>query len=416
MPDRRPRRSCAAVPTACGRKSNGAGSRRTAQTAVLALEPEQRLGHGPWRSAAGTNASITYVLAAGAPRYGVEPLVYHRGFAAGREFLNGKSYYDIKLPLGMPYGGPLFFSHYSFCGLDPHGLKDSYADYWQQNVAHARINHAHCAANPHGHLGYGGECWGLTASDDPDGYAAHDPANDNGTISPTAALSSLPYTPHESLAAIRHFLRRYGDKVWGRYGFVDAFCERRNWYAETFLAIDQGPIIIMMENHRSGLLWKLFMSDTGGPDRPAAARLQQPATARADVEYRSQWIPHPWTAGSRRSTTTAPSRCCTASRPPTSSSSARDSGRRVQAHVGSVVASPVLAAYDPDPDYFFHWYRDSAVVMDALRILYERGTLGDEALQLFEQFVQFSLGSGCTGWPHAGGSTRSGASASHPTS
>jgi hypothetical protein len=203
---------------------------------------------------------ITYVLAAGAPRYAVEPLAYHRGFAGGREFLNGKSYYDIKLPLGMPYGGPLFFSQYSFCGIDPHGLKDRYADYWQQNLAHARINHAHCSANPHGHLGYSTECWGLTASDDPDGYAVHEPANDNGTISPTAALSSLPYTPHESLAAIRHFLRRYGNKVWGRYGFVDAFCERRNWYAETFLAIDQGPIVIMMENHRSGLLWKLFMA------------------------------------------------------------------------------------------------------------------------------------------------------------
>jgi hypothetical protein len=203
---------------------------------------------------------ITYVLAAGAPRYGVDPLVYHRGFAGGREFLNGKSYYDITLPLGMPYGGPLFFSHYSFCGLDPHGLKDRYADYWQQNLAHARINHAHCSANPHGYPGYSSECWGLTASDDPDGYAAHEPANDNGTISPTAALSSLPYTPHESLAALRYFLRRYGHKVWGRYGFVDAFSERRGWYAETFLAIDQAPIIIMMENHRTGLLWKLFMS------------------------------------------------------------------------------------------------------------------------------------------------------------
>ncbi len=203
---------------------------------------------------------ITYVLAASAPRYAVDPSVYDHGFATGADFLNGRSYYDIPLPLGMPYGGPLFFTHYSFCGLDPHGLEDRYADYWQQNVAHARINHAHCAVNPNGHPGYSSECWGLTASDDPDGYAAHDPAHDNGTLSPTAALSSLPYTPHESLAAIRHFLRRYGDRVWGRYGFVDAFCERRDWYADTFLAIDQGPIIIMIENARSGLLWRLFMS------------------------------------------------------------------------------------------------------------------------------------------------------------
>jgi hypothetical protein len=203
---------------------------------------------------------IAYVLAAAAPRYGVDPPVYHHGFAAGRDFLNGKPYYNIKLPLGIPYGGPLFFAHYSFCGLDPHGLKDSYADYWQQNLAQVRINHAHCTTNPNGHLGYSAECWGLTASDDPDGYAVHDPTNDNGTISPTAALSSLPYTPHESLAAMRHFLRRYGNKVWGRSGFVDAFCERRGWFADTFLAIDQGPIIIMIENHRSGLLWRLFMS------------------------------------------------------------------------------------------------------------------------------------------------------------
>ncbi len=203
---------------------------------------------------------ITYVLAASAPRYAVDPLVYHRGFAAGRDFLNGKSYYDIELPLGMPYGGPLFFAHYSFCGLDPHGLKDRYADYWDLNTRHVRINHAHCVANPHKHQGYGAACWGLTASDDPDGYSAHAPDNDNGTISPTAALSSLPYAPREVLRALRHFLTDHGDRIWSRYGFVDAFCEGRDWCADTFLAIDQGPIIVMMENHRTGLLWKLFMS------------------------------------------------------------------------------------------------------------------------------------------------------------
>src|SRR5262249_43560691 len=103
-------------------------------------------------------------------------------------------------------------------------------------------------------------CWGLTASDDPDGYAAHAPDHDNGTIAPTAALSSLPYAPREVLQTVRHFLTRYGQKIWGRYGFVDAFCETRDWYADTFLAIDQGPIVVMTENHRTGLLWKLFMS------------------------------------------------------------------------------------------------------------------------------------------------------------
>jgi hypothetical protein len=203
---------------------------------------------------------ITYVLAASAPRYPIDPRVYHDGFAAGREFVNGKSYHGIELPLGPSYGGPLFFAHYSFCGLDPRGLEDRYADYWEQNLRHVRIQQAYCRANPHGYSGYGPACWGLTASDDPEGYAAHAPDNDNGTISPTAALASFPYSPGESMRALRYFLTHSSERLWGRYGFVDAFCESRNWYADTFLAIDQGPIVVMIENHRSGLVWRLLMS------------------------------------------------------------------------------------------------------------------------------------------------------------
>jgi hypothetical protein len=203
---------------------------------------------------------ITYLLAVASPTFAVDPMTYHRGYATGRHFLNGQAYFDIELPLGVPFGGPLFFAHYSFCGLDPRGLKDRYADYWQQNVHHVRINHAHCVANPHGFKGYGTACWGLTASDEQNGYSAHAPDNDNGTISPTAALASFPYAPREAMLALRHFLTAHGDKVWSRYGFVDAFCESREWYADTFLAIDQGPIVIMIENFRTGLLWKLFMS------------------------------------------------------------------------------------------------------------------------------------------------------------
>jgi hypothetical protein len=203
---------------------------------------------------------ITYVLAAGAPRYPIDPQVYHRGYASGSGFRNGKSWYGIELPLGMPYGGPLFFTHYSFCGLDPNGLKDRYADYWEQNVRHVRINRAHCIANPNRFKGYGEDCWGLTASDDFNFYEAHAPDNDNGTISPTAALSSLPYAPAEVMQTLRGFLQRHGERVWGRFGFSDAFCEQRNWYSGIYISIDQGPIVVMMENHRSGLLWKLFMS------------------------------------------------------------------------------------------------------------------------------------------------------------
>ncbi len=202
---------------------------------------------------------ITYLLAASATRYAIEPRVYHKGFAVGRHFLNGKSYYGITLPLGPPFGGPLFLSQYSFCGIDPRGLRDQYADYWQQNVNHVRINHAHCAANPLHHQGYGASCWGLTSSDGPGGYAVHSPEDDDGTISPTAALASMPYSPKESMQALRHFLTVYGEKIWGRFGFVDAFCKAKDWYADTYLAIDQGPIVAMIENHRTGLLWDLFM-------------------------------------------------------------------------------------------------------------------------------------------------------------
>lgn len=203
---------------------------------------------------------IVYVLAAGAGRHGIDASVYERGFCESADYWNGKKYGGVTLPLGPEGGGPLFFAHYSFCGIDPHGLADSHADYWQQNVAQVTANRAHCIANPGGFKGYGPDCWGLTASDDPSGYDAHAPNNDNGTISPTAALASFPYAPDASMAALRHFLSAHGDKIWGRFGFTDAFNETRDWWAKTFLAIDQGPIVVMMENYRTGLLWKLFMA------------------------------------------------------------------------------------------------------------------------------------------------------------
>jgi hypothetical protein len=160
----------------------------------------------------------------------------------------------------MNHGGPLFIAHYSFCGLDPRGLSDRYADYWQQNVRHTQINYEHCAANPHGHEGYGPDCWGLTSSHGPTGYVAHAPDRDLGVITPSAALSSFPYAPGEAMRALRCFLTKPNKRIWGRFGFVDAFCEGRDWYARTYLAINQGPIVIMMENFRSGLLWNLFMT------------------------------------------------------------------------------------------------------------------------------------------------------------
>src|SRR6201999_4067300 len=167
---------------------------------------------------------IVYVLAAGASRHAIDPSIYEQGFCSSTDYRNGNDYHGVRLPLGPSVGGPLFFAHYSFLGLDPHGLRDIHADYWLQNSAQVAINRAHCIANPGGFKGYGADCWGLTASDDPDGYAAHAPAPDadNGTISPTAALSSMPYAPLEAIRALRHFLAAHGERIWGPYGFVDA--------------------------------------------------------------------------------------------------------------------------------------------------------------------------------------------------
>lgn len=205
---------------------------------------------------------IMYILAASSPneKYQVPSSVYHRGWAQSDFFKNGKEYYGIKLPLGFDYGGPLFFSQYSFLGLDPRGLKDRYADYWEQNLNHTLINREHCIRNPNKFKGYGENCWGLTASDTYNGYAAHSPTEDLGTISPTAALSAFPYKPEYSMKALKHFYYDLGDKLWSEYGFVDAFNETKNWVAPSHLAIDQGPIIVMIENYRTGLLWNLFMS------------------------------------------------------------------------------------------------------------------------------------------------------------
>lgn len=206
-------------------------------------------------------ALITYVLAASSPTHPISKEVYDEGWARNGKMANGKKYYDITLPLGESYGGPMFFAHYSFLGLDPRNLKDQYAGYWEQNVAHARINHAYCAANPKKFYGYSDECWGLTASDIPDGYTASSPTNDNGTIAPTAAVASIPYTPEESLKAIRYFYYTLGDRLVGEYGFKDSFNLSQRWFAPSYIAIDQGPIILMIENYRTGLLWDLFMKN-----------------------------------------------------------------------------------------------------------------------------------------------------------
>lgn len=202
---------------------------------------------------------VAYVLAAGARQYSIDVDAYHSGWGREGRIRNNGSYYGERLPLGPPYGGPLFLAHYSFCTLDPRNMRDRYADYWSQVVSHARINYRHCVMNPKGHEGYGPSCWGLTSSHGPKGYIANCPVNDVGIIAPTAALSSFSFLPVEAEAALRHFFRFRNGRIWGRYGFVDSFSPGGSWIAKTWLAINQGPIVAMIENFRSGLLWDLFM-------------------------------------------------------------------------------------------------------------------------------------------------------------
>jgi hypothetical protein len=205
---------------------------------------------------------VTYVLAASSSTFSIPASVYTNGFTnnGNPPFKNGNSYYGYQLPLGEANGGPLFFAHYSFLGINPNGLNDVNANYLTQNKNHSLINYNYCRTNPRGYFGYSDSVWGLTASDIPNGYTASSPANDVGVIAPTAALSSFPYTPTESMKALKFFYYVLGDKLWKEYGFVDAFSLKDTWFANSFLAIDQGPIIVMIENYRSGLLWNLFTS------------------------------------------------------------------------------------------------------------------------------------------------------------
>ena len=298
---------------------------------------------------------ITYVLAAGAPRYGIEADVYEKGFCAGPDYRSGKTYYGVTLPLGPELGGPLFFAHYSFCGLDPHDLKDRHANYWQQNVAQVKINLAHCVANPGGFKGYSANCWGLTASDDADGYDAHAPGHDNGTVSPTAALVQLSLCP------------RGGDA--GPAPFSEKAKTLGPLWLYRCLQRDAGLDRRYLSRHRPGpdcgddrelpqrAVMEIVHGGAGGAARPAQAGFHQPASMTARFMSLEDWI-----ISQRR-------HAAAMMRQSISPAIVKNRPHFFQTIIpkpGAVVASPVLAAYDPEPDYFFHWYRDSAVVMDAL--------------------------------------------------
>jgi len=208
---------------------------------------------------------IMYVLAASSPTHAIKPSVYHKGWARDGAIKSNDTYYGYDLVLNHyehddSKVGPLFWAHYSYLGLNPKGLKDQYGDYWKLNTSHAKSQYAYCVENPKGFEGYGENCWGLTSSYSMKGYAGHRPDRDLGVISPTAALSSFPYTPDESMQMLEFLYAPERDSLVGKYGPYDAFSFSNHWYLPRYLAIDQGPIPVMIENYRSGLLWDLFMS------------------------------------------------------------------------------------------------------------------------------------------------------------
>lgn len=220
---------------------------------------------------------IIYLLAIASPTHPVPASLWHSGWAGqserhinyrrgwsrttdGDHFTNGHSYYGIKLEVGEGSGAELFFTHFSFMGFDPRGLRDRYTNYFTNNRAIALIQQAYAIDNPRKFAGYGADCWGRSAGVNAGGGRAL-PRDDNGTINIMASLASMPYTPAESLAALKHFYRDLGAKTWGAYGFHDGFNETENWFDEDYMALNQAPIVVMIENHRTGLVWKNFMAN-----------------------------------------------------------------------------------------------------------------------------------------------------------
>jgi hypothetical protein len=204
---------------------------------------------------------IAYLLAIASPTYPVPASCYYNGWAKPADYANGNTYYGYKQWVGPEMGGPLFFTHYSFLAFDPRGRSDKFCNYFENSRNISLITRAYCMDNPRGYADYSALVWGLTASFNPWGYSAHCPTNDNGTIAPTAALSAMPYVPDESLATLKHFYHTYGKDLWGPFGFVDAFNPAQGWFAPGYVAIDQGPIVIMIENSRTHLCWDLFMAN-----------------------------------------------------------------------------------------------------------------------------------------------------------
>ena len=220
---------------------------------------------------------IVYLLAIASPTHPVPASLYYSGWAGqsetavhyrqawsrtteGDHYVNGHEYYGIKLDVGEGTGGNLFFTQFSFLGFDPRGKRDRFTNYFDNNRNLALINRAYCIENPRHFKGYGSDCWGLSAGIN-SGGGMPQPNADNGTICCSAALGEFPYTPVESMKALKHFYRDLGARTWGIYGFYDGFNESQSWFQPVWMGLNQAQIVAMIENYRTGLLWRKFMSN-----------------------------------------------------------------------------------------------------------------------------------------------------------
>jgi hypothetical protein len=216
---------------------------------------------------------MPYLLGIASPTHPIPASLYYSGWAGegnpARKYGVPVQAYGLKLEVADPEGnvGPLFFTHYSFMGYDPRGVRDKYTNYFINNRNASMIHQRYAIANPHHYAGYGENSWGMSAVTGPHGYRAfHPPSPDDGTLAPTAAMGAYAYTPEASLLALKHFYRDLGANLWDIYGFRNAFNQTDDWYSPAELGLSQAPQAVMIENGRTGLVWRSFMSN---PEIPA---------------------------------------------------------------------------------------------------------------------------------------------------
>jgi len=215
---------------------------------------------------------MPYLLGIASPTHPLPPSLYYSGWCSegnpARKFGVHSESYGIPLEVADPHGatGPLFFTHYSFMGYDPRSVRDKYTDYFINNRNMSLIQQKYAIENPHHFVGYGADDWGMSAVSGPLAYHANDSLEDDGTLAPTAAMGAYAYVPDASLLALKHFYRDLGAQLWDVYGFRNAFNQTDDWYSPAELALNQAPQTVMIENGRTGLIWKSFMSN---PEMPA---------------------------------------------------------------------------------------------------------------------------------------------------